>query len=55
MPELALEAAEVRTTRLMTTAAIPSPARVNMPMNGLLAASMVRHGLTAMMTTRAPT
>ena len=55
MPELALDAAEVSTTRLMTTAAMPSPARVNMPMKGLPAASMLRHGLTAMMTTRAPT
>ena len=55
MPEFALEAADVSTTRLMTTAAMPSPARVNMPMKGLLPGSMVRQGLTAMMTVRAPT
>ena len=55
MPELALDAADVSTTRFMTTAAMPSPASVNMPMNGLPAGSMLRHGLTAMMTTRAPT
>ena len=55
MPELALEAAEVSTTRLTTMAAAPSPARANMPMNGLLPGSMLRHGLTDMMMTRAPT
>ena len=49
------DAADVSTTKLMTDAAIPRPARVNIATNGLRPASISRHGVTAMMTTSAAT
>ncbi|MPM46517.1 hypothetical protein SDC9_93220 [bioreactor metagenome] len=49
MPELADDAAEVRTTKLTTEAAAPKPASPNIDTNGLTAGLMERHGVTAMM------
>ncbi len=55
MPEFADDAADVSTTKLMTDAAIPRPARVNIATNGLRPASISRHGVTDTMMLRAAT
>ena len=47
MPELALDIAEVSTTRFTTVAAMPRPARANIAMNGLSPATYSVHGVTA--------
>ena len=54
MPELALEAAAVSTTKLTAPAAAPSPASENMATNGLASGDTPRHGVTAMMAASAP-
>jgi len=48
MPEFADDAALVRTTKLITEAASPSPARPNIDTNGLTAGLINRHGVTDM-------
>ena len=55
MPELAEDMAEVSTTRFTTMAAMPRPARENMPMNGLWPAWNSVHGVTDIRMISAPT
>ena len=54
-PELAEEAAEVRTTKLTMWKAMSTPMKLNISTNGDLSGSMRSHGCTDMMTPKAST
>ena len=53
-PELALDAADVRTTRLTTNAAAANPVLLNIVVKGLCSGSMRSHGVTIMITPSDP-